>query len=144
MRSEISAAGVDSLPTWAMQCPYLLLPSQEQGTCKITTQTSTFPIFYLAQPQKNQHPFPYGQEISSNRGDTSCKTRGGQAPPGHGASALTAGRAGSAASMQNGVGLHARSPLGVCTFLPGADRGGIAPAGWEKVETLLKIWPAAS
>lgn len=37
-----------------------------------------------------------------------------------------------------------KAPLVLCTFLPGADRGEIVPAGWEKVETLLKIWPAAS
>lgn len=36
------------------------------------------------------------------------------------------------------------APLVLGTFLPGENRGEIAPAGWEKVETLLKIWPAAS
>lgn len=54
------------------------------------------------------------------------------------------GHTGCTAGMQNGVGLHAQSPPGVCTSLPGAGRGEIVPAGWEKVETLLKIWPAAS
>jgi len=68
VQSEISAAGFYSLPTWAMQRPCVLLPSWEQPTNEIITQTSPFPIFYLAR-LKNTVPISLwaGDQLQQRR-----------------------------------------------------------------------------
>lgn len=117
--------------------------SRERPTHKITTRTSILPNFSLARP-KNLPPISSwaGGQLQGRRHPLSSEGRTRSPRPrsrrphgGRGAAPL--------ACRTGRVCMH-EGPLVVCTFLPGADRGEIAPAGWEKVETLLKIWPAAS